>query len=78
MSGLNEGDEGINDGLRGEEAAVGVLLAYSVVNQDTGTKTPSPLRRGGCSREMPVFTKGSRAATSDRYVLKDGYQFTGL
>ena len=39
MSGLNEGDEGINDGLMGEEAAVGVLLACSVVNQDAGTKT---------------------------------------
>lgn len=24
---------------------------------------------------MPVFTKGSRAATSDRNVLQDGHQF---
>ena len=38
MSGLNEGDEGINDGLRGEEAAVGVHLACAVVDQDAGTE----------------------------------------
>ena len=75
---MNESDEGINDGLRGKEATVGVLLACAVVDQDTSATPPSPLRRGGCSREMPVFTKGSRAATSDRYVLEDGHQFTGL
>ena len=75
---LNERDEGIDGGLRGKEAAVGVLLTCAVVDQDTGATPPSPLRRGGCSREMPVFTKGSRAATSDRNVLKDGHQFVGL
>ena len=62
---LNESDEGINDGLRGKEATVGVLLACAVVDQDTGTYPSRPPLKGGVFRRC-------------RNVLKDGHQFAGL
>lgn len=65
MSGLNESDEGINDGLRGKEAAVGMLRACAVVDQDTGTEPSRPPLKGGVFRRC-------------RNVLKDGHQFAGL